>query len=329
MASTNDFRRHTVLDSLVLPLPDQRCGKVRLSWKLEGDQRLFVTTDRLSAFDRVLGCVPGKGQMLNELSWWWFGELRHLLPNHALALPDPNVLIARTATPLPVEVIVRGAITGVTTTSLWQRYAGGQRFIDGHRLPDGLHKNELLPAPIITPSTKAEEGGHDEPLSVSDVVNRGLVEPQRWSEVCDAALALFAHGSAVAEQAGLVLADTKYEFGLDADSNLMLIDEVHTPDSSRYWEGSTYAALVSAGQEPQSLDKEIIRRAYAGLGFRGDGEAPELPAEVWGEVASGYRTAFARITGEQLRPVELPADERIIRTLTDQGYLPETSTRTN
>lgn len=322
MPTTERFPR-PVLDDLDLPLQGRRAGKVRISWALENHRRLFVTTDRLSAFDRILGCVPGKGQMLNELSWWWFGELHHLVPNHAIAMPDPNVLIARSASPLPVEVVVRGAITGVTTTSLWQRYNDGQRVIDGHRLPDGLKKNELLPTPIITPTTKAGEGGHDEPLSVADVVDRGLVDRELWGDACAAALAVFAHGSAVAERAGLVLADTKYEFGLDEDGRLMLIDEVHTPDSSRYWEGATYATSMSAGIEPQSLDKEIIRRAYADLGYRGDGDAPILPGEVWDEVASGYRRAFERITGAPLHPVELPANQRIIRTLSKHGYLNE------
>ena len=321
MAPTSERLTSRVLDDLELPLPGRRAGKVRISWALENHQRLFVTTDRLSAFDRILGCVPGKGQMLNELSWWWFGELRHLVPHHAIAVPDPNVLIARSAIPLPVEVIVRGAITGVTTTSLWQRYNDGQRAIDGHRLPDGLQKNELLPAPIITPTTKAEAGGHDEPLSVADVVVRGLVDAEMWADMCAAALAVFAHGSAVAERAGLVLADTKYEFGLDEDGQLMLIDEVHTPDSSRYWEGSTYAASMSAGIEPQSLDKEIIRRAYADLGFRGEGDAPVLAGDVWDELAVGYRRAFERITGAALQPVDLPADQRITRTLSKCGYI--------
>ena len=310
-----------MLNDVALPLPGRRDGKVRISWDLANDRRLFVTTDRLSAFDRVLGCVPGKGQMLNELSWWWFSCLRGIVPNHALSIPDPNVLVARSAQPLQVEVIVRRAITGVTSTSLWQRYNAGQRVIDGHRLPDCLHKNELLPVAIITPTTKAETGGHDEPLSVEEVESRGLVPAVLWRDVCDAALALFAKGSEVADAAGLVLADTKYEFGLDGDGALMLIDEVHTPDSSRYWEASTYESRLRAGEEPESMDKEIIRRAYADLGYRGDGQAPTLNDSVWRAVEAGYRGAFERLTGSPLRIVENPTTERIVSALTDSGYL--------
>jgi phosphoribosylaminoimidazole-succinocarboxamide synthase len=311
-----------VLADLDLPLPGRRDGKVRISWDLPDRQRLFVTTDRLSAFDRILGCVPGKGQVLNELAAWWFGELDDIVANHVVAVPDPNVLIAREVSPLPVEVIVRDAITGVTTTSLWQRYAAGQRVIDGHRLPDGLRKNELLSAPIITPTTKAVAGGHDEPLSVADVVSRGLVDEALWSEVCEVALAVFARGSLIAEEAGLVLADTKYEFGLDADGCLLLIDEVHTPDSSRFWEASTYEARLSRGEEPESMDKEIIRRAYADLGYRGDGAPPELATTVWADVAAGYRRAYERLTGRDFLTAATPAEPRIIRALTAASLLP-------
>ncbi len=314
-----------ILDDLDLPLPDRRDGKVRISWELpasvigpdEEPRRLFVTTDRLSAFDRVLACVPGKGQVLNELAFWWFGELRDVVDTHALSLPDPNVLIARSATPLPVEVIVRGAITGVTNTSLWQRYLAGQRVIDGHGFPDGLHKNELLPTPIITPTTKAEAGGHDEPLSVAEVSERGLVDALLWKRVCDASLEIFARGTKVAANAGLVLADTKYEFGLTRNGTLVLIDEVHTPDSSRYWEASTYEARLSAGEEPQSLDKEIVRRAYADLGYRGDGPIPELAPAVWAHTAAGYQRAYERLTGNPFVATSEPIGPRIIRALTD------------
>lgn len=310
-----------VLTGLDLPLSGRREGKVRIAWDLPEDRVLFVTTDRLSAFDRILGCVPHKGQVLNELAWWWFDELNDIVPTHALAVPDPNVLVARRATPLPVEVIVRDAITGVTTTSLWKRYETGQRFIDGHRLPDGLRKNELLPAPIITPTTKAAAGGHDAPLSVSDVVAHGLVEATLWSDVCSAALALFARGSAIAEASGLVLADTKYEFGIDADGALMLIDEVHTPDSSRFWQASTYEARFGAGDEPESMDKEIIRRAYAELGYRGEGVPPILPPGDWSNLAAGYRMVFEQLTGAPLAVNPAPIEARILRSLLTHGLI--------
>lgn len=310
-----------LLDDLDLPLPARREGKVRIGWDLPADRLLFVTTDRLSAFDRVLGCVPGKGQVLNRLAWWWFDELGDVVANHALSIPDPNVLVARRASPLPVEVIVRGAITGVTTTSLWMRYRGGQRSIDGHQLPDGLSKNDLLTEPIITPTTKAAAGGHDEPLSVSAVVERGLVEETLWSDVCDAALALFTRGTEVARAAGLILADTKYEFGIDADGQLLLIDEVHTPDSSRFWNAATHDDRLSAGEEPESFDKELIRRAYADRGYRGDGPPPVLPSDVWDDLALAYRTVFERLTGEPVVLTHEPIAQRIVRALTSTGLI--------
>ncbi len=213
-----------------LGLADRRDGKVRVSYAW-GTDRLFVTTDRLSALDRVIAGVPYKGQVLNQLAAWWFARTADIVDNHVVDLPDPNVPVARSATPLPVEVVVRGVITGVTSTSIWQMYAAGQRTVYGHRLPDGLAKNTRLPEAIVTPTTKAEHGGHDEPLTCADVVARGLVEPALWGEVQRVALALFARGQAVAAAAGLILADTKYELGLADDGTLLLIDEVHTPDS--------------------------------------------------------------------------------------------------
>jgi phosphoribosylaminoimidazole-succinocarboxamide synthase len=305
------------LSEIELALPDERKGKVRVSWALSGDRRLFVTTDRLSAFDRILACVPYKGQVLNQLAWWWFDSTRSIVANHALAVPDPNALVATSATILPVEMVVRGHITGVTGTSLWTMYETGERHLYGHHLPDGLNKNEQLPTPIITPTTKAEIGTHDEPLSVHDVVSLGLVQATRWDEVCAAALALFEHGRQVAEKAGLILADTKYEFGLAVDTGeVMLIDEVHTPDSSRFWVADTYQARVAAGDEPESLDKEFVRRALIELGYRGEGPPPALPAEVIEATSARYISAFERITGQPFVRADQPARERIVAAVT-------------
>jgi phosphoribosylaminoimidazole-succinocarboxamide synthase len=308
----------SVLDSAELSgidelLPGRREGKVRVSWELTGDRLLFATTDRLSAFDRVLALVPGKGQVLNELAWWWFQRVTPVVATHALALPDPNLLVARKATPLPVEVIVRHAITGVTSTSIWKRYEAGLRHIDGYQFPDGLTKNSLLPEPSITPTTKADTGGHDEPLSCSEVVERGLVDRTRWDEVMAAALAVFEIGQATASAAGLVLADTKYEFGVADDGQLLLIDEVHTPDSSRYWNASTYHARIARGEEPESMDKEIVRLAYAQQGYRGDGPAPELPQAVWEQTAQRYTDLYERLTGSEFQPGATPIAARIER----------------
>jgi phosphoribosylaminoimidazole-succinocarboxamide synthase len=302
-----------------LPLPDRRDGKVRVSYALDGDRRLFVTTDRLSAFDRVIAGVPYKGQVLNQLAAWWFADTADIVDNHAIATPDPNVLVARAATPLPVEVVVRGYITGVTDTSLWTRYAAGQRLIDGHRLPDGIVKNTALPEPIITPTTKAETGGHDEPVSCDDVVDRGLVDADLWARVQRAALDLFARGTERGRQAGVILADTKFEFGLAVDGTLLLIDEVLTPDSSRWWLADTYEARLAAGDEPESLDKETVRRGLAAAGYAGDGPPPELDASVWAATSARYIDAFERLTGETFVRGEYPAGPRITEALATMG----------
>jgi phosphoribosylaminoimidazole-succinocarboxamide synthase len=294
-----------------LPLTDRRDGKVRVSYALPGRRRLFVTTDRLSAFDRIIAGVPYKGQVLNQLSWWWFEHSRDIVANHALSTPDPNVLVAREATPLTVEVIVRGYITGVTDTALWTRYATGERLIYGHEFPDGLGKNTPLPAPIITPTTKGEAGSHDEPLSSADVVEQGFVEAGLWAAVEAAALAMFERGSRRGVEAGLILADTKFEFGVAADGELLLIDEALTPDSSRWWIADTYEERLAAGAEPESLDKEVVRRALADAGYTGDGPIPQLPREVWAATSARYIDAYERLTGTTFVPGVYPAGPRI------------------
>ena len=294
---------------------------MRSSWALPDRKRLFITTDRLSAFDRVVAVVPHKGQVLNQLSAWWFGHTADIIANHVVSLPDPNGLVAVGATPVPVEVVVRGAITGVTDTALWKRYADGERVIYGHRLPEGLRKNELLRAAIITPTTKAADGGHDEPLTVADVVATGLVPRARWADICDAALTLFARGQSLAAGAGLVLADTKYEFGIGPDGTLLLIDEVHTPDSSRYWEADSYEARLGAGQEPESLDKELVRRALLSAGYAG-GEPPLLDPTVWEQTTIRYVRAYERLTGLTFEPGAEPIAPRIRANLDAAGLLP-------
>ena len=302
-----------------LDLPDERTGKVRVSYALSGDRRLFVTTDRLSAFDRIIAGVPHKGQVLNQLSAWWFATTGDIVANHALAVPDPNALVGIAATPLPVEVIVRGHITGVTSTALWTRYAEGERVIYGYRFPDGLRKNTPLPAPLVTPTTKAVAGGHDTPLTCADVVDKGYLEADLWSRVHDAALALFDRGREVAARAGLVLADTKYEFGLGPSGELLLIDEVHTPDSSRFWETATYEARLDAGEEPESLDKEVVRRALLDAGYTGDGIPPALPDTVWEATTARYIAAYERITHMPFEPAPYPVAERLASALADCG----------
>lgn len=309
-----------------LPLGDRRDGKVRVSYDLGDGHRLMVTTDRLSAFDRVIAGVPFKGQVLNELSAWWFEQLDQVLADHGVghhlvSVPDPNVMVVREVVPLPVEVVVRGHITGVTDTSLWQRYHDGARTIYGYTFPDGLEKNTALPSPIITPTTKAAAGGHDEPITCADVVAHGLVDAAVWDQVMSAALAAFARGVEVGRAAGVVLADTKYEFGVTPQGDVLLVDEVHTPDSSRWWVAASLEERRAAGSEPESLDKEVVRRAFADLGYRGDGAVPALGDEVWSATTARYVDAYQRLTRRTFLPGTYPVQERIIGHLTKAGLL--------
>jgi phosphoribosylaminoimidazole-succinocarboxamide synthase len=302
------------LTEIDLPFPDRRDGKVRVSFALDGEHaghRLFVTTDRLSAFDRILAGVPYKGQVLNQLSAWWFEQTADIVDNHIVSIPDPNVTIARSATPLTVEVVVRGYITGVTDTALWTAYARGERTIYGHTLPDGLVKNDPLPHPIVTPTTKGELGAHDIPITCAEVVDGGYVDAELWERVQTAALAVFERGAERGRDAGLILADTKYEFGVADDGTLLLIDEVHTPDSSRWWVAESYDERHAAGDEPESLDKEVVRRALADVDFRGDGDIPELPDDVWAATTARYVDAYERLTGASFDHADYPAGPRI------------------
>lgn len=289
-------------------------GKVRDIYR-HGEQLVLITTDRLSAFDRILGTVPYKGQVLNQLAAFWFAETQDIIPNHLIAVPDPNVTIARHCHPLPVEVVVRGYITGVTSTALWYRYSQGERTIYGIDFPDGLQKNAQLPMPIITPTTKGSAGGHDERITSAEVVELGLVDAALWDKICQAAIAIFQRGQAIAARGGLILVDTKYEFGVTATGELLLIDEVHTPDSSRYWIAATYAARVAAGQEPENFDKEFIRLYYAAQGYRGEGEPFPMPPTLALEAAQRYIRTYELLTGQPLVPGELPAAPRIAEQL--------------
>jgi len=296
-----------------LPLPDRIDGKVRVSYGLDGGRRLFVTTDRLSAFDRVIAGIPYKGQVLNELAAWWFARTATVIANHVVAVPDPNVLIATAATPLPVEVVVRGHITGVSSTALWYQYERGARTIYGYHFPEGLRKNTALPGPIVTPTTKPMVGSadHDVPLTSAEVVQHGLVHDIMWEQVTATALELFSLGQGVAADGGLILADTKYEFGVSTDGEVLLIDEVHTPDSSRFWIADSYEDRMAAGEEPESLDKEGVRLALSAGGYRGEGEPPVLGPEVVAETSARYIAAYERLTGEAFQRGAYPVGERI------------------
>jgi phosphoribosylaminoimidazole-succinocarboxamide synthase len=291
---------------------EKQTGKVRDIYDRDG-KKFLITTDRVSAFDRVLGAIPYKGQTLNQLSAWWFEKVRDIVLNHVIDVPDPNVMAVREAETLPVEIIVRGYITGVTSTSLWTLYAAGDRKPYGIPLPDGLQKDDRLPQPIITPTTKATGGAHDERLTRDEIIARGIVEKSLYEQVEESALAIFARGQEVAENAGLILVDTKYEFGL-IGGKLALIDEVHTPDSSRYWIQETYGKV----DEPENFDKEFLRKWFAERGYRGDGVAPTMPDDFIAQVAQRYIAAYETLTGEDFVPGEQPAAERIARNLA--GY---------
>ena len=298
-----------------LPLPGRSVGKVRVSYSLPNNERLFITTDRLSAFDQIVAVVPYKGQILNQLAAWWFAHTKDIINNHIISLPDPNATIAKGATPLPVEVIVRGVMTGSTSTSIWKQYEQGKREMYGYSFADGIAKNTLLPEAIITPTTKGDAGAHDEPLTNAEIVGRGLVDAATWTTVQKAALALFTRGQEIAKRAGLLLADTKYEFGTLPNGEVIIIDEMHTPDSSRFWELSSYEERLAAGKEPESLDKEPIRLALDAIGYRGDGTPPVLDEAVIATTTLRYIAAYERLTGTAFVPGEYPVQQRLTLAL--------------
>lgn len=271
-------------------------GKVRDMLLLEG-KRVLVTTDRVSAFDRVLGVIPYKGQVLTELTAFWLRETRDLVANHLIAVPDPNVMVVREAVALPVEVVVRGHITGVTDTALWTLYERGVERPYGLDLPAGLRKNDRLPEPVVTPTTKAAAGGHDERLTSEEVVSRGLVERSLWRKAVEVALAVFRRGQEVARAAGFVLVDTKYELGV-IDGELALIDEVHTPDSSRFWRLDDW----ERGGTPEHWDKEFLRLWFAAQGYRGEGTPPVMPPAEVARVAERYIAVCEGLTGRPFAP---------------------------
>jgi phosphoribosylaminoimidazole-succinocarboxamide synthase len=290
-------------------------GKVRDNYTTPDGRRLLVVTDRISAFDRVLGTLPLKGQLLNYVSNWWFENTRDIVPNHVLAMPDPNVLAAVECTPLPVEMVVRAYLTGTTSTSIWVHYSRGEREFCGHDLPDGLRQHQALPAPIITPSTKAAHGGHDVSASREEILELSGMAAEDFDRAASFALALFERGQRVCRERGLILVDTKYEFGKTPDGRIVVIDEIHTPDSSRFWYADSYAARFARGEAPESLDKEFLRRHLVDLGFRGDGPIPPISDEIRVEAARRYFVAVERITGVRFVPnLESPL-ERIARNV--------------
>lgn len=298
-------------------------GKVRDNAANAAGQRVLVTSDRVSAFDRVLGTIPLKGQVLNSLTAWWFEHTAMQVPNAMISCPDASVMVAWQCEPLPVEIVVRAYLTGVTSTSIWTAYSRGERQFCGHALPDGLVKNDRLPAPIVTPSTKAAEGGHDVSVSGAALVSQGVLSRAEYDTITAMALNLFAMGAAHCAQQGLILVDTKYEFGrlpASRGGGLVVIDEVHTPDSSRFWFAESYEARHGRGEEPENFDKEFLRRWLVSQGYSGDGPAPVLSDEVRVEAARRYVEAYEKITGTAFVADLRAPVERVRTSLRTAGF---------
>lgn len=268
-------------------------GKVRDCYTV-GKELILITTDRISAFDRILGFIPSKGQVLNQLSAFWFEKTADILPNHVISIPDPNVTIAKNAQSIPLEMVVRGYITGVTGTSIWGSYEKGDRLIYGLAFSDGLKKNQRLPQPIITPTTKAAEG-HDERLTREEIIEKNIVPESLYAQMEQATRAIFQRGTEICDKAGLILVDTKYEFGL-LDGKLILIDEIHTPDSSRFWIKKTYQERFEEGEEPENFDKEFVRIWFKEHGYTGEGEPPIMPDDFIEQVSKRYIAVYEKIT---------------------------------
>jgi phosphoribosylaminoimidazole-succinocarboxamide synthase len=283
-------------------------GKVRDNYSTADGRRVIIVTDRISAFDRVLGTLPLKGQLLNHAAAFWFETTKHVAPNHVLSVPDPNVLIAKECAPLPVEMVVRAYLTGTTSTSIWIHYERGAREFCGHELPEGLKKHARLPVPILTPSTKAPKGDHDISASRAEILQISGMPASDFDAAAEMAMALFREGQRVCAERGLILVDTKYEFGKTADGQIVVIDEIHTPDSSRFWYAESYESRFQAGADPESFDKEYVRRYLVDQGYRGEGPIPVIPDAVRVEATRRYIEAVDRITGAPFAPnLEDPA----------------------
>jgi len=290
-------------------------GKVRDNYSRPDGRRFIVVTDRISAFDRILGTIPFKGQVTNRLAAYWFEKTAGVAPSHYLGTPDPNVLECVDCSPVLVEMVVRAYVTGSTSTSIWTHYKNGARVFCGHALPEGLRKNQRLPAPILTPATKAPKGEHDVSGSREEILATGLVTPKDFDEAADVALRLFDAGARACAARGLILVDTKYEFGRAPDGRMIVIDEIHTPDSSRFWRAGTYEERFGRGEDPEPLDKDFVRRHYTALGYAGDGPPPPLPDEVRVGAAVRYIEAFEAITGGPFEPETSDPEPRIRRNL--------------
>ena len=323
MTSASDLRPYagyTLPDATIVELPNHYRGKVRENYDLPDGRRILIATDRMSAFDVNLAVIPLKGQVLTQTARFWFEATKDICPNHVLDYPDPNVLVGRRLAMMPVEVVVRDYLAGTTGTSILQMYKKGQRAMYGHAFSEGMRDNERLPQTIITPTTKGEVGEHDAPLSGADVVSRKLLTQSQWDAVCAVALKIFRRGRDIADARGLILVDTKYEFGFDDRGNIVLADEIHTPDSSRYWLKDTYAQRFEKGEAPDTFDKDFVRRWVAARCDPYRDPIPPIPDEVVLQAAAIYIDAYEKITGQMfsLPDVSVPPLQRLQRNLA--GY---------
>ena len=292
------YATYTLPEAVIPELPGCYRGKVRENYDLRDGTRVLIATDRISAFDRNIAVIPLKGQVLTQTARFWFEATKHICPNHVIEYPDPNVLVCKRLSMMPVEMVVRDYLAGTTSTSILQMYKKGSRDMYGHRFPEGLRDNQKLPETIITPTTKAGQGEHDAPLSADDILARKLLTERQWREVSEKALALFACGREIAARRGLILVDTKYEFGFDEKGAIVLADEVHTPDSSRYWLSSTYPARFAAGEPPDTLDKDFVRRWVATRCDPYAGPIPEIPPEIVLQASATYIGVYEKVTGQ-------------------------------
>jgi len=292
------FADYILRDATIAELPNHYRGKVRDNYDLPDGRRILIATDRLSAFDRIITALPFKGQVLTQIARFWFEATRDICPNHVVEYPDPNVVVGRRLAIMPVEIVVRDYLAGTTSTSILSMYRAGRREMYGHRFPDGMRENEKLPAPIITPTTKAFGGGHDEELTEAAILERKLLTTAQWHTVTSYAFALFARGREMARRHGLILADTKYEFGFDKDGTIVLADEIHTPDSSRYWRADSYEKRFAAGEKPDSFDKDFVRSWVVARCDPYKDPIPEIPRDVILEAARVYIDVFETMTGQ-------------------------------
>ncbi|MFC1809919.1 phosphoribosylaminoimidazolesuccinocarboxamide synthase [Patescibacteria group bacterium] len=278
-------------------LGEEYIGKVRDNYT-QGDRRIIVISDRLSAFDRVITNIPFKGQVLNQMATFWFEKTNDIVGNHMIEVPDPNAIVVKQCQAMPVEMVVRGYITGVTTTSAWYNYEKGVRNFCGNELPECLQKNQKFDKPILTPSTKAAHGDHDVSASKEEILDQGKITEEDFDFMADVSMRLFERGVEIAAKQGIILVDTKYEFGKTPEGEIILIDEIHTPDSSRFWFADEYEKRLEAGEEQKKIDKEYVREWLADKGFIGEGEIPQVPDEIRVEAARRYIEAYELITGQ-------------------------------